>query len=285
MDLLGVEDLTPERVTRIMEAAEAIAEGNPPARLDGRLVVMAFFEPSTRTRLSFESAAMRLGARVLGFSDAKATSSAKGETLEDTARILSAYGDVLVMRHPEKGSAKRAASMATIPVINAGDGAGEHPTQSLLDLYTLRKELGELEGKTITMVGDVANSRTIHTLVPLLRQWGMTIQACSAPGLSWAEGDLPEVSLDEALKGDVAYWTRVQQERLPEGSTVDTSSFRLDRRLYLAHEGKARILHPLPRVDELDADMDSLGEALYFQQAANGVPVRQAILLDALGLL
>jgi aspartate carbamoyltransferase catalytic subunit len=255
--------------------------------LDGRIVCTAFFEPSTRTRLSFETAVLRLGGQVIGFSDVGSTSTTKGETLEDTTRILAAYADALVLRHPERGSAARAAAVSGVPVINAGDGDGEHPTQTLLDLYTIRKSFGRIEGITVAVVGDLRHGRTIHSLVPALHRLGARVIAVPAPGL-----DLPAsgiavdtMDLDAAAKAaDVLYVTRVQKERFldPAHFKAVKSSFLVDRKLLQRTGSKATILHPLPRVDEVATDVDSLPAAKYFDQARNGVPVRMAVLATLL---
>lgn len=280
MHLVSLADHDDEWIEAILHRAHAF-EGNPSMQgLDDRVVCSAFFEPSTRTRLSFESAAIRLGASVVGFSDAAATSTAKGESLEDTGRVLSGYADLIVLRHPETGAARRFAASARVPVVNAGDGAGEHPTQALVDLYTINKERGGLEGVKVAVVGDLRYGRTIHSLVPALRRFGAQVVAVPAPGLGMG-GDVPEVSLEDALAScDVLYATRVQRERLPHpGDHGDAEAQVLIDRRRLEDAGfDGIVLHPLPRRQELADDVDDHPSAKYFDQARNGVPVRMAVL-------
>lgn len=288
--LVSLQDLDAEDILAILDDAAAYAEdprrhGRPFA---DRIVCTAFFEPSTRTRLSFEAAAHRLGARVIGFSDGQATSAAKGESLQDAARVLSGYADALVLRHAETGAAKRAAAVASCPVINAGDGAGEHPTQTLTDLFTMRSELGRIEGLTVALVGDLRYGRTVHSLAPVLQRLGATVVQVPAPGLELPEGLTEAATMDlgeAAAKADVLYITRIQQERFPDAATYEAArgALHVDRALLETTRSKALVLHPLPRVDELATDVDVLPAAKYFDQARNGVPVRMAILAALLG--
>lgn len=241
--------------------------------LAGKTVCMAFFEPSTRTRLSFEAAAHKLGANVIGFSDVASTSGAKGETLEDTIRVLSGYCDAIVLRHPETGAAERADAVSDVPIINAGDGAGVHPSQTLLDLFTIQQHFGRLD-VDVAFVGDLANGRTVHSLAPAIDSFGGTCMQVPAPGLEW--GDLPEKTLPEAVaEADVLYVTRVQAERGSTGAAPVVDAAALD-----GFDGI--VMHPLPRVDELATDVDGGPCAKYFEQARNGVPVRMAILASEL---
>lgn len=234
---------------------------------------MAFFEPSTRTRLSFEAAAHRLGANVIGFSDVASTSGAKGETLEDTIRVLSGYCDAIVVRHPETGAARRAADVATVPIINAGDGAGEHPSQTMLDLFTIQHHFGRLD-VNIAFLGDCKHGRTVHSLAPAIKAQGGQVTQVPAPGLAW--DGLAEVGLEEAIAtADVLYATRVQKERGSTGEAPVLTAANL-----AGFEGI--VMHPLPRVDEVATDVDALPCAKYFEQARNGVPVRMAILASEL---
>ena len=283
--LVSIQDLTDPDIVRILDRAAVIERDPKPVRhlLDGRIVATAFFEPSTRTRLSFESAALRLGAGVIGFSDPASTSTSKGESLEDTTRILSGYADLIVMRHPKEGAAKRAAEVATVPLVNAGDGPGEHPTQALLDLYTIRKERGRLDGVKVALVGDLKFGRTVHSLVPLLKRVGAEVVAVAAPGLELPAGvgrGVSTATLEEAAAGcDVLYVTRIQKERFAAGSApLDASAFRVDAALLKRTASKAIVMHPLPRVDEVATDVDATPAAKYFDQARNGVPVRMAVL-------
>jgi aspartate carbamoyltransferase catalytic subunit len=288
--LTSIHDLSDADITALLDRAALIEKEPKSVRhlLDGRVVAAAFFEPSTRTRLSFESAAQRLGASVIGFSDPATTSSSKGETLEDTIRMLNAYADLIVMRHPKEGAARRAASVSTVPVVNAGDGPGEHPTQTLLDLYTMRKERGHIEGLRVGLVGDLRYGRTVHSLVPALQRLGAKAVAVAAPGLELPKpiaGDIPEMTLEEAAAScDVLYVTRVQKERFADAVEYEKvkGSFVVDADLLSRTKSKAIILHPLPRVDEINANVDSLPQAKYFEQARNGIPVRMAVLASLL---
>ncbi|MGB0653419.1 MAG: aspartate carbamoyltransferase [Thermoplasmatota archaeon] len=282
--LLSWRDLEPQRLDALLAAADDFALGLEEGRsvrdrCKDAVVCMAFFEPSTRTRLSFEAAAHRLGARVIGFSDAQATSSAKGESLEDTARVLGGYADLLVLRHPEAGAAAHAGAVAGVPVVNAGDGHGEHPTQTLVDLFTLRRNFDDLSGLKVAFVGDLRYGRTVHSLLPLLQRLGARPYAVPAPGLELPDelGPVPHLEIEEAAADcDVLYVTRVQKERLPSGMAA--AAPKVDRALLESTQSKAIVLHPLPRVDELATDVDGLAAAKYFDQAQGGVAVRMAVL-------
>ena len=268
--------------------------------LPGRVMATLFYEPSTRTRLSFESAMLRLGGQVVSTENARDFSSAiKGETLEDTVRIVGGYADCIVLRHPEEGAAARAAAVSTVPVINAGYGRGEHPTQALLDLYTIRSELGRLEGLRVVMAGDLANGRTVHSLIRLLSQYpGLRVTLAGpeqlrlpAPAVqalrqSGAEVREAQSLLEAVVDADVVYQTRIQAERLPEPLMEgghDQARFRVTREVMAALPPGAVVLHPLPRVGEIDPEVDADPRAAYFRQARNGVPVRMALLAMVLG--
>jgi len=261
----------------------------------GKILAALFFEASTRTRLSFETAMLRLGGKVIGFSSAEGTSVSKNETLADTVRTVAQYADLIVIRHPCEGAAQLAAEFSSLPVINAGDGSGNHPTQTLLDLYTMIDHLKDLEGKEIALVGDLRYGRTVHSLAPVLALFGAKLILVSPQELRIKkeikeELDRSKVTLREteditdAIDADVLYITRIQQERFPDASEYAkvAGSYRIDRQLL----GKRTplIMHPLPRVDELAADVDDLATAVYFEQAGNGVPVRIALIMRALGL-
>lgn len=281
--LTSIQELSLSEITQVLDdAAQYAADPRcAPQRAARDIVCCAFFEPSTRTRLSFEAAAHRLGAQVIGFSEATSTSSTKGETLEDTVRILSGYADAIVLRHPEQGSAARAARASGVPVVNAGDGAGEHPTQALLDLFTIRSELGSIEGRQVAVLGDLLHGRTVHSLVPTLRRMGADVVAVPCPGLEWPEGDVPTVTMDEALaRCDVLYATRIQRERFPDHARFADaeSAVRIDRARLQAAGFQGILLHPLPRRGELATDVDDHPAAKYFQQAQNGVAIRMAVL-------
>ncbi len=290
MHLCSINDLSDDEVHAILDTAEdmALSPRGHATRMAGSVVCTAFFEPSTRTRLSFESAAHRLGAGIIGFADGKTTSSTKGETLEDTIRVLSGYADLLVMRHPETGAAQQAAQVSDIPVINAGDGSGEHPTQTLLDLFTMRRQLGDFNGKTVAVIGDLRYGRTVHSLVPALRRLGASVVAVPAPGLEYPGDEAQQVDLEQAAaEADVLYVTRVQRERFanPEEANAASGALHVDAELLRRTGSKAIVMHPLPRVDEIAKDVDSLPSAKYFEQAWNGVPVRMAVLAHLGGAL
>lgn len=263
-------------------------------RLQGRIMAALFYEPSTRTRLSFESAMLRLGGGTIGTDNAKEFSSAaKGETLEDTIRIVAGYADTIVLRHPEEGAAKRAAAVSDVPLINAGDGRGQHPTQALLDVYTIRDELGRLDGVRVAMVGDLANGRTARSLAYLLSRYRDVEITFVAPpqvamgrdikdhldehGVRWADtADLAAV-LPEV---DVVYQTRIQKERFEDRAAflAVKGSYVIGPRAMERLRPGAIVMHPLPRVDEIDTAVDSDPRAAYFRQARNGVHIRMALL-------
>jgi aspartate carbamoyltransferase catalytic subunit len=263
-------------------------------RLQGRIMAALFYEPSTRTRLSFESAMLRLGGRTIGTDNAREFSSvAKGETLEDTIRIVAGYADVIVLRHHDEGAARRAAAVSDVPVINGGDGKGQHPTQALLDLYTVRDELGRLDGVRVAIVGDLANGRTARSLAELLTRYRDVEVWFVAPeqvamgrdikeqldhrGLRWHETQDLDAVLPEV---DVVYQTRIQKERF-----ADEAAYRAVKGVYVIDRPAmerlrpgAIVMHPLPRLDEITPDVDADPRAAYFRQARNGVQVRMALL-------
>jgi aspartate carbamoyltransferase catalytic subunit len=279
---------------------ENIKKGKIKKLLEDKIIACIFFEPSTRTRLSFESAALRLGAEVISAENASLNSSAfKGETIEDTTRIIESYADAIVMRHAEAGMPERASKVSNVPIINAGDGANQHPTQALLDLYTIKKEHGKLEGLTISFVGDLIYSRTLHSLLPILTQYKNNKFFFISP----KELALPEEyrkqlqdnkiefiesqNLEEALKdSDVVYMTRVQKERFfnIEDYNKVKDLFLLKPEHLKLIEKDAIIMHPLPRINEIDSEIDKDSRAAYFRQAKNGLYVRMALLLYVFGL-
>jgi aspartate carbamoyltransferase len=300
-DVLRADQFTPGDIQLILERAAtyeaALAAGKELDELRGKVLATLFFEPSTRTRLSFETAMLRLGGRVLSVSESKSTSASKGESLHDTIKTVEGYADAIVLRHPEVGAAEVAARATTKPVLNAGDGAGEHPTQSLLDLYTIRKEQDRVDGLTISLVGDLKHGRTVHSLAALLSQYPVSfvfvsppalrmprevVERAQAKGISVRETD----DLGPALaQSDVVYMTRIQRERFADPAEYDRlkDAYVLTR----ATLGKAKpsitVMHPLPRVNEISTDVDDLPGAAYFRQSANGVPVRMALLALLLG--
>lgn len=265
-----------------------------------RLMATLFYEPSTRTRLSFEAAMARLGGQIISTENAASMSSAvKGESLEDTARIVSGYADVIVLRHHEAGSARAAAAVADVPVLNAGDGPGEHPTQALLDAYTIQRRAGRLDHLRVALVGDMAYGRTAHSLTLLLANYPGQRITFVAPDVARAPAALVaelrergvEVEESEDFLGalgacDVLYMTRVQKERFPSPDLYAQAQgrFSLDERALAALSARAWILHPLPRLGELPERVDGDARAVYFEQARNGVPVRMALLARALAV-
>jgi aspartate carbamoyltransferase len=265
--------------------------------LRGSILVTLFFEPSTRTRLSFEAAMQRLGGGVISMGSVESSSVAKGETLTDTAQTVAQYADVIVIRHPRMGSAKEVADAVSIPVINAGDGAGQHPTQALLDLYTIRKELGTLKNLKIALVGDLKNGRTVHALVEVLSHFGVRFYFVSPDllrmpeevAVRMKEKGCEVIETDDlvmaASKSDLVYMTRIQKERFADLSEYEKvkGSYIIDREFLDRLKKKITILHPLPRVDEIHPEVDSYPGAAYFRQMRNGVFVRMALLAMVLG--
>lgn len=278
----------------VLLARAAALEATRGHSLTGRIMATLFYEPSTRTRLSFESAMLRMGGTVLGTEAAHVFSSAmKGETLEDTVRMVSAYADVIVLRHDLQGAAARAAAVAAVPVINAGDGPGEHPTQSLLDLFTIQRELDRVDGLHVALCGDLRHGRTVRSLARLLALYDGVHLSFVAPDVVQIGGDILSLlaargiatshhhHLDEVLgRADVIYQTRVQKERFtnPEEFEAARGAIRIDARVMERLRPHAIVMHPLPRVDEISPEVDSDPRAAYFRQAANGVALRMALL-------
>jgi len=260
--------------------------------LKGKILATLFFEPSTRTRLSFETAMQRLGGGVISMASAESSSAAKGETVADTARTVDQYADVIVIRHPRIGSAKEAGDAAQAPVINAGDGAGQHPTQALLDIYTIQKELGSLKNLKVSLVGDLKNGRTVHALVELLSLFGAKLYFVSPENLrmpgeisSQLRGKGIEVvetgnMKEAALASDLIYMTRIQKERFGDLSEYERvrGSYIINGDFLKGLNKKITVLHPLPRVDEINPEVDSYPGAAYFRQVRNGIFVRMALL-------
>ena len=265
--------------------------------LKGKILATLFFEPSTRTRLSFETAMQRLGGGVISMASAESSSAAKGETVADTAKTVSQYADAIVIRHPRIGSAKEAADAASIPVINAGDGAGQHPTQALLDIYTIRKELGSFKKLVVSMVGDLKNGRTVHALVELLSLFRAKLYLVSPENLRMP-GEISTQLIgkgievvetqdmkEAALASDLIYMTRIQKERFEDLSEYERikGSYVINGDFVNGLNKKITILHPLPRVDEINPEIDAYPGAAYFRQVKNGIFVRIALLAMILG--
>ncbi|QHT59978.1 aspartate carbamoyltransferase [Paenibacillus lycopersici] len=300
--VLGAKQFDREQLDRLFGSAkemEQVAVRGGIQRYPNKIMSTLFFEASTRTRFSFESAMHRLGGRVIGTENASQFSSTiKGETLEDTIRIIAGYSDLIVMRHTEIGAAKRAAAVSGVPVINAGDGSGEHPTQALLDLYTIQKEFGGIDGVHIAMIGDLTYGRTVHSLSYLLANYkdvrisfvspdNVRIPTYVKQYLEEKRVAYEESSDLEALAGsaDVFYQTRIQKERFPslEEYSKAEGKFIIDRKLVDAMKRNALILHPLPRAGEIDTEVDGDPRAAYFRQAQNGLYIRMALIEQCLG--
>jgi aspartate carbamoyltransferase catalytic subunit len=297
--LVSINDFTRDEHHRILDLAEAF-ERHPKQRiLEEYVVATLFFEPSTRTRLSFESAASRLGAQVIGFSDSSSSSTQKGESLRDTIKTVANYSDIIIMRHPREGSARFASEVSNVPIVNAGDGANQHPTQTLLDLYSIRKTQGTLDDLNIAFIGDLKYGRTVHSLVMALCNYNTTFHLVSPQELklpSSVKWKIKEKNLvyhqytdmmEVIPKADILYMTRIQKERFSDPMEYERvkNSYILRNSMLDDAKPNMRILHPLPRVNEITVDVDENPKAYYFTQALNGVYVRQAILAAILGVV
>ncbi|WP_083756204.1 aspartate carbamoyltransferase [Methanoregula boonei] len=294
--IISIGDFDRSAIDRLLDHAQQIGKKKYDTNaLNGKILAVLFFEPSTRTRMSFESAMARLGGSSIAVSSVEACSMAKGETLADTIRVVSGYADAIVIRHPKEGAARLAGEFATVPVINAGDGAGQHPSQTLLDLYTIRQSM-KIDGIDVALVGDLRYGRTAHSLASALSLYGVRLHTISPPGLELppalvgtltAKGMeiIEHDTIEEVVKDlDVLYVTRVQRERFPDPASYFNvaSSYRITPELLVGAKKHLIVLHPLPRVDEIDPRLDSSPHAKYFEQSKNGVPVRMAMLLDVM---
>ncbi|MFQ5831344.1 MAG: aspartate carbamoyltransferase [Candidatus Thorarchaeota archaeon] len=294
-NLISIHDLDRGTIDLILKTAEQMEDVavNRSRELADKIMATLFFEPSTRTRLSFESAMIRLGGRVLGFADVISTSAGgKGETLADTIRTVERYADVIVIRHPLDGSARVAAEFSSIPIINAGSGSEEHPTQALLDLYSIKKMKGKIDGLSISLSGDLRYGRTVHSLGMALAYYDVDVKLAAPPTLRMKRAIIEEMrkagvrvtevdTVEEAVKEvDVVYMTRIQKERFPDINEYDEvkGEFRITSEELGLMRDDAIILHPLPRVDELSSEIDSTPHAKYFDQVYSGVVTRMAIL-------
>lgn len=296
-NLVSITDFSREEYLRILELAAEFEKKPRQDILKGYVIATLFFEPSTRTRLSFETAINGLGGRVIGFSDSGATSASKGETLHDTIKMVSNYADLIVMRHPLEGSARLASEVSSVPIVNAGDGANQHPSQTLLDMYSMVKTQKTLEKLKIFMVGDLKYGRTVHSLLQAMSEFNTTFYFISPDelkmpasyklflekkGLEYYEGNDLTSKLKEA---DIVYMTRVQQERFTDPIEYERvkNAYILRRNMLEGCKETMKVLHPLPRVNEIHTDVDASPHAYYFQQARNGVYVRMAIISSILG--
>ena len=297
--IVSINDISKEEILELLKTAAYFEEHPNQKILDGKVIATLFFEPSTRTRLSFETAVNRLGGRIIGFSDPAATSTSKGETLKDTIIMVGNYADVIIMRHYLEGAAKYASEVTDTPIINAGDGAHQHPSQTMLDLYSIYKTQGSLDNLTVTMVGDLKYGRTVHSLLMALSHFNVKFQFvacdelrmpeefrtfCDRNGIQYTEHR--EFSAEVINSSDILYMTRVQRERF-----TDLMEYERVKDLYNLHTAmladskpNLRILHPLPRVNEIDQDVDDNPKAYYFQQAKNGLYARQAMICKVLGI-
>ena len=289
--LVSIADLSVPELPLLLDTALKLKHKPQPHLLEGKLIASCFFEPSTRTRLSFETAVQRLGGKVIGFADGANTSAKKGETLADTARIISSYADAIVQRHPKDGAARVLAEFSRVPVINAGDGTNQHPSQTLLDLVTVYETQGSLNGLKIAMCGDLKYGRTVHSLAQALKNFGCSFAFVSPPTLAMPDYITEELDeagaawqilpdLETAIEwADILYMTRVQRERFDEQEFAKIQGkFNLTAAMLAGAKDNLRVLHPLPRVDEIHPDVDGTPYAYYFEQAQNGVYARMAML-------
>ena len=297
--LVNIGDYNQSDILRILQSASKFKEKPNRDVLQGRVCATLFFEPSTRTRLSFETAVNRLRGRIIGFSDAATSSSTKGESLKDTIMMVGNYADLIIMRHHLEGSARYASEVSPIPIINAGDGSNQHPTQTLLDLFTIYETQGTLENLTITIVGDLKYGRAVHSLIQGLSHFGSTFNFvaptelripdkyktfCDEKQIRYTEyTDFAPEAINSA---DILYMTRVQKERF-----TDLMEYEKVKNVYILHnemlkdsKNNLRVLHPLPRVKEISQDVDNNPKAYYFEQAKNGIFTRQAVICDLLDI-
>lgn len=302
-DIISIRDFDKKEINYILNYAKKMvpyAKGEKTTTiLQGTVLSSLFFEPSTRTRLSFESAMNRLHGKIIGFADPTATSQKKGESLADTIRMADAYSDVIVIRHPLEGSARLAAEFSEAPVINAGDGAGRHPTQCFLDLLTILLEKGKIEGQNVILLGDLKYGRTVHSLAYALAMYGVDLTFVSPKSLQMPKETLNEckdlgadiqstTKLDKAIKNaDVLYATRIQKERFPDPEEYNqvVGSYQITQEMVKNGKDDLIIMHPLPRVTEISPDVDQTKNAVYFKQAFNGVPMRMALLSLVRGVM
>jgi len=296
--LVSITDYSKEEYLYILDLAEEFSKHPVQPLLKNRVIACLFFEPSTRTRLSFETAINKLEGRVIGFSDVSASSVSKGETLKDTIKIVSNYCELIVMRHPLEGAARYASEISRVPVINAGDGANQHPTQTLLDLYSIRKTQGRLENLKIALIGDLKYGRTVHSLLMAMSHFSPEFFFISPVELKMPEEykiHLNQLRVkyteDTELfpylnEADIVYMTRVQKERFSDPFEYEKTknAYVLQKHMIKDAKPNMRILHPLPRVNEIDVEIDDTPQAYYFEQAHNGVFVRQAIISAILGI-
>jgi aspartate carbamoyltransferase catalytic subunit len=294
--IISIRDFNREELDRLLDTAQLINDHQYDRHaLEGKILALLFFEPSTRTRMSFETAMARLGGTCLSMDCVEASSIVKGETLADTIRVISGYADAIVLRHPKEGAARLASEFATVPVLNAGDGAGQHPSQTMLDLFTIQQCM-PLDGSDVGLLGDLRYGRTVHSLAYALSLYDVTLHTIAPEGLELPPSVVQELrsrkmkvhehnSVEEVIRElDVLYVTRIQRERFPDTASYYkvASSYRITPELLTGVRKHLIILHPLPRVDEIDYRVDALPYARYFDQARNAVPVRMALLQEVM---
>jgi aspartate carbamoyltransferase catalytic subunit len=297
-DIISIEDFSREEINYILNRSQTMeplaVKGSE--MLKGKILASLFFEPSTRTRLSFEAAMLKLGGSTIGFADAEIASVRKGENLADTVRTVENYADIIALRHPLEGAAKLAAEFSKVPILNAGSGAEEHPTQAFMDLYTIQKEKGRIDGLNIALVGDLRYGRTVHSLAYALSLYNIKLHLISPESLRMRHGVIrtihnkisifEDTNLENVIPQiDVLYVTRIQKERFPDPAEYAKVKgiYKIDLKTLKNAKKDMIILHPLPRVDEIAAEVDSTPQALYFQQVWNGIVVRMALLALVLG--
>jgi aspartate carbamoyltransferase catalytic subunit len=296
-DIISIEDFSQKEINHILDVAKSMEPlmKTGSDMLKGKILATLFFEPSTRTRLSFETAMLKLGGNYIGFAEPDISSARKGENLADTIRTVENYAEVIALRHSLEGSAKLAAEFSNVPIINAGTGAEEHPTQALIDLYTIRKEKGKIDGLKIALVGDLRYGRTVHSLAYALAMYNVELYLVSPETLRMRKDVLAtiknkipvtETTLEKIVpQVDVLYVTRIQKERFPDIAEYAKvkGAYRIDQKTLEKAKKDMIILHPLPRVDEIAPEVDAMPQARYFQQVGNGVAVRMALLSMVLG--
>ncbi len=295
-DAISMKEISKDQIEEILSIAQkmdaALHSGKTPDALKNKVIAVLVLEPSTRTYLSFDTAAKKLGANTISINNPNASSIQKGETLHDTIKLVDSCADAIVLRDPVEGSARLAAETATHPVINAGDGANQHPTQALLDLYTIRKEKGKIDGLKVLLLGDLKNGRTVHSLAQALSNYDVQLQLHSPPQLRMPKGILSdiegkikatELSEMDLSQADVVYATRIQKERFADPEEYKKYAYVINAEKMKEMKKDAILMHPLPRVDEISTDVDSDPRAKYYAQEANGVPVRMALLQAILG--
>ncbi len=300
-DIISILDFTKEEILYILEISARMETEACPDILKGKILANLFFEPSTRTRLSFEAAMKRLGGQVIGFDELGTTSTVKGESLRDSVKIIEGYCDIIVLRHFLEGASRLTADSVNIPVVNAGDGASQHPTQTFVDLYAIKKAKGDIENLSIGFLGDLKYGRTAHSLAYALSHFNAEMYFISPPSLRMPKDYIEELEIrgvsyqevetidDVSEKLDILYCTRIQKERFAEPVEYEKvrGLYKLSKSIMdeLKVKDDLKILHPLPRVDEMDESLDATEYAMYFEQAHSGIPVREALLASVLGVI